>query len=160
MDFVDNALDLGSGTIRGRAVVNNPDGFLTPGMFGQMRLLASGSYNGMLVPDVAVVTDQTRKIALVVGADGMVSPRVFGTWSANRWPARRARVADTGGSRHNRRRAARPAGHQGEPQTRQDRATSAGRRPGAAADYRGTVDIGHRCHPRGALTDAVFALLH
>jgi RND family efflux transporter MFP subunit len=77
MDFVDNAIDLGSGTIRGRAVVGNPDGFLTPGMFGHMRLLGSGSYNGMLIPEDAVVTDQTRKIALVVGADGIVSPRII-----------------------------------------------------------------------------------
>lgn len=76
MDFVDNAIDMGSGTIRGRAVVRNPDGFLTPGLFGHMRLLGSGSYNGMLIPEDAVVTDQTRKVALVVGADGMVSPRV------------------------------------------------------------------------------------
>jgi RND family efflux transporter MFP subunit len=77
MDFVDNAIDLGSGTIRGRAVVRNPDGFLTPGMFGHMRLLGSGSYDGMLIPEAAVVTDQTRKVALVVAADGMVSPRVL-----------------------------------------------------------------------------------
>ncbi|MEY2884225.1 MAG: hypothetical protein RL490_1949 [Pseudomonadota bacterium] len=76
MDFVDNAIDQGSGTIRGRAVVANPTGFLTPGMFGHMRLIGSGSYNGMLIPEDAVVTDQTRKVALVVGADGMVSPRV------------------------------------------------------------------------------------
>jgi hypothetical protein len=45
-------------------------------MFGHMRLLGSGSYNGMLIPEGAVVTDQTRKVALVVGPDGMVSPRV------------------------------------------------------------------------------------
>lgn len=76
MDFVDNAIDQGSGTIRGRAVVANPRGFLTPGMFGHMRLIGSGSYNGMLIPEDAVVTDQTRKVALVVGADNMVSPRV------------------------------------------------------------------------------------
>ncbi len=83
MDFVDNALDLGSGTIRGRAVVRNPDGFLTPGMFGQMRLLGSGSYSGMLIPEDAVVTDQTRKVALVVGADGMVEPARRCNWG--RW---------------------------------------------------------------------------
>jgi len=76
MDFVDNAIDLGSGTIRGRAVVANPDGFLTPGMFGHMRLLGSGSYNGLLIPEDAVVTDQTRKTVLVVGPDNMVAPRV------------------------------------------------------------------------------------
>nr|WP_295661101.1 efflux RND transporter periplasmic adaptor subunit [Polymorphobacter sp.] len=76
MDFVDNALDLGSGTIRGRAVVSNPDGLLTPGMFGHMRLLGSGAYQGMLIPEDAIVTDQTRKAALVVGADGKVAQRV------------------------------------------------------------------------------------
>jgi RND family efflux transporter MFP subunit len=77
MDFVDNAIDLGSGTIRGRAVLRNPDGFLTPGMFGHMRLIGSGSYDGMLIPDGAIVTDQTRKVALVVGPDNVVKPAVL-----------------------------------------------------------------------------------
>jgi RND family efflux transporter MFP subunit len=76
MDFVDNAIDLGTGTIRGRAVVRNPTGFLTPGLFGHMRLLGSGTYAGMLIPEDAVVTDQTRKVAYVVGADNVVVPRV------------------------------------------------------------------------------------
>ena len=76
MDFVDNAIDTGSGTIRGRAIVRNPDGFLTPGMFGHMRLLGSGSYNGMLIPEDAVVTDQTRKLVMVVGADNSVRGKV------------------------------------------------------------------------------------
>jgi RND family efflux transporter MFP subunit len=77
MDFVDNVIDQGSGTIRGRAVVRNPDGFLTPGLFGHMRLIGSGAYQGMLIPEEAVVTDQTRKVALVVGPDGTVIPRVL-----------------------------------------------------------------------------------
>jgi RND family efflux transporter MFP subunit len=68
MDFVDNALDTGSGTIRGRAVVPNPDHFLTPGMFGHMRLLGSGSYSALLIPDRAVVTDQERQVVYVVDA--------------------------------------------------------------------------------------------
>lgn len=75
MNFVDNVLDTGSGTIRGRAEVRNPQGFLTPGMFGHMRLLGSGSYQGMLIPEDAIVTDQSRKVALVVGADNVVSAR-------------------------------------------------------------------------------------
>ena len=66
MDFVDNTLDTGSGTIRGRAVVPNPDHFLTPGMFGHMRLLGSGSYSALLIPDRAVVTDQERQVVYVV----------------------------------------------------------------------------------------------
>lgn len=76
MNFVDNTISQGSGTIRGRAEVRNPDGFLTPGLFGHMRLLGSGAYDGMLIPEAAVVTDQTRKVALVVGPDNKVSQRV------------------------------------------------------------------------------------
>ncbi len=75
MDFVDNALDTGSGTIRGRAVVANPDHFLTPGMFGHMRLLGSGSYPALLVPDRAVVTDQERQVVYVVGPDAVARMR-------------------------------------------------------------------------------------
>ncbi len=77
MDFVDNAIDTGSGTIRGRAVIRNPDGFLTPGMFGHLRLLGSGSYDALLIPEAAVVTDQTRKLAMVVEKDGTVAPRII-----------------------------------------------------------------------------------
>ncbi|MEP7007433.1 MAG: efflux RND transporter periplasmic adaptor subunit [Sphingomonas bacterium] len=75
MEFVDNAIDTNSGTIRAHAVIANPDGFLTPGLFGRARLLGSGNYHAMLVPDEAVITDQTRKLVYVVGKDGKVSPR-------------------------------------------------------------------------------------
>lgn len=75
MEFVDNALDTNSGTIRGRAVVDNPDEFLTPGMFGHMRLLGSGAYKALLLPDQAVVTDQTRQVVYVVDGGGVVSER-------------------------------------------------------------------------------------
>jgi RND family efflux transporter MFP subunit len=71
MDFVDNSLDTASGTIRGRAVVANPDHFLTPGMFGHMRLLGSGSYPALLIPDRAVVTDQERQVVFVVDDKGV-----------------------------------------------------------------------------------------
>jgi RND family efflux transporter MFP subunit len=73
---VDNALDTGSGTIRARAEVANPTGFLTPGMFGHMRLLGAHTYQALLIPDVAVVTDQARQVAYVVGPDGTVGQRV------------------------------------------------------------------------------------
>ena len=75
LDFTDNALDNRSGTIRLRAVVDNRSGFLTPGMFGNMRLSSAGTSAAMLVPDAAVQTDQARKIVLVVGKDGSVSPK-------------------------------------------------------------------------------------
>jgi RND family efflux transporter MFP subunit len=75
MDFVDNSLDAASGTIRGRAVIDNPGGFLTPGMFGHMRLLGSGPYQALLVPDQAVVTDQTNQVVYIVGPGNVVSVR-------------------------------------------------------------------------------------
>ncbi len=75
IDFLDNAIDRGSGTIRGRAVVPNPTGFLTPGLYGQMRLMASQPTDALLVPDTAVVTDQTRQVVYVVDAGGIVRQR-------------------------------------------------------------------------------------
>jgi RND family efflux transporter MFP subunit len=75
LDFADNGLDPRSGTIRLRAVLRNPDQFLTPGMFGNMRLSSGGTEAALLIPDAAVQTDQARKIVLVVGRDGSVTPR-------------------------------------------------------------------------------------
>ncbi len=77
MEFVDNAVDTNSGTIRGRAVVKNPNMFLTPGMFGHMRLLGSGRYTGLLVPDEAVVQDQSRQVVYVIDAKNVVHPKVI-----------------------------------------------------------------------------------
>lgn len=76
MDFVDNQLDPQSGTIRGRAVAPNPNGLLSPGLFGHMRLLGSGPYRALLVPDEAVQSDQARQVVDVVGGDGKVATRV------------------------------------------------------------------------------------
>lgn len=70
MTFVDNAIDPNAGTIRAHAEVANPDGFLVPGMFGRARLLGSGTYKALLVPSVAIVTDQSRKVVWVIGRDG------------------------------------------------------------------------------------------
>lgn len=75
LDFTDNGLDMRSGTIRLRAVVGNAAQFLTPGMFGNMRLSTSGTVPALLVPDSAVQADQARKIVLVVAKDGSVTPR-------------------------------------------------------------------------------------
>ncbi len=79
MAFVDNALDPGSGTIQAHAVVPNPTHFLTPGMFGRARLLGSGRYHALLVPDEAIVTDQERKTVFVLGRDNKAVQRVVET---------------------------------------------------------------------------------
>jgi RND family efflux transporter MFP subunit len=75
LDFTDNGISQNSGTIRARAVVHNPDYFLTPGMFGNMRLADGGTTPALLVPDAAIRTDQARKIVLVVGRDGTVAAK-------------------------------------------------------------------------------------
>jgi RND family efflux transporter MFP subunit len=75
LDFVDTSINTGAGTVRARAVVANPDGFLKPGMFGHMRLRGSQAYTGMLIPDSAVVTDAARKVAYVLARDGTVAAR-------------------------------------------------------------------------------------
>ncbi len=75
VDFTDNAIDPRSGTIKGRAVISNPDYFLAPGMFGNMRQTSGGVEQALLVPDAAVRTDQARKIVLVVAKDGTVDAR-------------------------------------------------------------------------------------
>jgi multidrug efflux pump subunit AcrA (membrane-fusion protein) len=56
-------------------MVDNPEGFLVPGMFGRARLLGSGTYKALLVPDEAIMTDQTRKLVFVLGKGNKVAPR-------------------------------------------------------------------------------------
>ena len=75
LDFTDNGLDPRSGTIRVRAIFDNPGQFLTPGLFGNMRLANGGKVNALLVPDEAIQSDQARKTVLVVGKDDSVSAK-------------------------------------------------------------------------------------
>jgi RND family efflux transporter MFP subunit len=75
LDFVDNRLDAGSGTIRARAVFDNRDLFLTPGLFGRVTINGSDPYPGVLVPDEAVGNDQDRRVVYVVAEDNAVSMR-------------------------------------------------------------------------------------
>ncbi|MBV8170147.1 MAG: efflux RND transporter periplasmic adaptor subunit [Alphaproteobacteria bacterium] len=76
IDFVDNQVDRGAGTIRVRAVFPNPKLLITPGQFGRIRVPASEPYQAFLVPDSALVTDQSRKLLMTVAADGTVVPKV------------------------------------------------------------------------------------
>jgi multidrug efflux system membrane fusion protein len=71
MNFVDNVVNPRTGTIRGRAVFDNKDGLLTPGFFGRLRLFG-GEHSALLVPDGAIVSDQSRRILFTVAGDGTV----------------------------------------------------------------------------------------
>jgi RND family efflux transporter MFP subunit len=72
VDFVDNAIDPSSGTIRTRAVIANPEGLFTPGMFARVRVPASLPYDALLVPDAAIGSEQVRKFVYVVDAENTV----------------------------------------------------------------------------------------
>jgi RND family efflux transporter MFP subunit len=75
IDFVDNQYDRSSGTIRVRAAFPNPNLFITPNQFGRVRVPMSQLRPTMLVPDAAVVTDQSVKLLFTVAPDGMVVPK-------------------------------------------------------------------------------------
>ncbi|WP_041711221.1 efflux RND transporter periplasmic adaptor subunit [Afipia broomeae] len=75
VDFLDNRLDIGTGTLRGRGLVKNQDLSILPGQFARVRVLGSAPYEALLLPDTAIATDQSRKIVFVVKADNTVEAR-------------------------------------------------------------------------------------
>lgn len=75
MDFVNNAVDRSSGTIRARAVFPNPGLLITPGQFGRIRITGSEPHEAILIPDSAIVSDQSQKIVMTVDAQGKVTPK-------------------------------------------------------------------------------------
>ncbi|MGZ5918799.1 MAG: efflux RND transporter periplasmic adaptor subunit [Hyphomicrobium sp.] len=75
IDFVDNAIDRSSGTIRGRAEFENADGRLTPGMFGRVQITVAAPAEALLLPDAAIGTEQVRKFVYVVGDDNVATPK-------------------------------------------------------------------------------------
>ncbi len=82
MDFVDNQIDRSTGTLRGRAIFPNPpigkdpgQVLFTPGQFAKIRLLGSGKYEALLLPDSAIGADQATRIVFAVAEDGTVLPK-------------------------------------------------------------------------------------
>jgi multidrug efflux system membrane fusion protein len=75
VDFVDNALNPATGTIRARAVLPNPDGIFTPGLFARVRLLGGSQTNALLIHEQAVLTDQDRRYVYILGKDNAAERR-------------------------------------------------------------------------------------
>src|SRR5512147_3258356 len=75
MDFLDNRLDVSTGTLRSRAVIPNKDLSILPGQFGRVRIIGSSPYEALLLPDTAIATDQSRKIVFVVKDDNTVEAK-------------------------------------------------------------------------------------
>jgi RND family efflux transporter MFP subunit len=75
IDFVDNAIDRSSGTIRVRAVFANPGSGFTPGMFARVQLAATQPKPALLVPEAAIGAEQVRKFVLIVDAQNVARPK-------------------------------------------------------------------------------------
>ncbi|MFZ0694779.1 MAG: efflux RND transporter periplasmic adaptor subunit [Alphaproteobacteria bacterium] len=77
LNFVDNQFNRSAGTIRVRAVFPNHDLLIRPGQFGRVRVPSPDARQAILVPDSAIIADQSRKIVMTVKDDGTVEPRVI-----------------------------------------------------------------------------------
>ena len=75
LNFLDNRLDQGTGTLRARALVQNDNRLFSPGMFARVRVAGSPAYAGLLLPESAIGTDQISRFVLVVAEDGTVERR-------------------------------------------------------------------------------------
>jgi RND family efflux transporter MFP subunit len=75
LDFFDNQVNPQTGTIRLRAVFDNGDRALVPGMFANVRVLAGPPERTLVIPDVAVQSDQGYKFAFVANAEDKVETR-------------------------------------------------------------------------------------
>jgi RND family efflux transporter MFP subunit len=75
MDFFDNAVDRGFGTVRARAVFPNPGAIFLPGMFARVQVAAAAPKVALLVPDAAVGAEQARKFVLVVDNENVARPK-------------------------------------------------------------------------------------
>ncbi len=75
LDFLENRLDAGTGTLRARAIVENEEALFSPGMFARVRLQGSPEFQALLLPDEAVGTDQANRFVYVVGSDDVPERR-------------------------------------------------------------------------------------
>jgi multidrug efflux system membrane fusion protein len=75
LDFIDNAVNRSSGTIRARATVPNPDLAIMPGQFARLRVPSERPGPALLLPPAAIVPDQSRKVVMTASADGTVTPK-------------------------------------------------------------------------------------
>ena len=85
MDFLDNQVDRGSGTIAVRAVLDNKDRVFTPGLYTRVRLVGSGEFSAVLIDDKAVLTDHDRNYVYIVDKDGLAQRRDVKLGGSSHW---------------------------------------------------------------------------
>lgn len=72
IDFVDNQVNTGTGTVTIRGIFANPHGVMTSGMFARLRVPGSEPYTALLIPDAAINSDQSERFVFIVGSDDVV----------------------------------------------------------------------------------------
>jgi RND family efflux transporter MFP subunit len=75
LDYAPPTIDPSTGTVTARAILTNADHVLLPGMFVRVRVPVGTQENALLVPDVALGTDQSGRYLLVAGKDDVVVQR-------------------------------------------------------------------------------------
>lgn len=75
INFVDNQIDPETSTMRARAVFDNSDGTLVPGLFARIRVAGSASYESVLINDRAIGTDLDSKYVLILDENNSVQYR-------------------------------------------------------------------------------------
>jgi len=75
INFVDNEIDMNTGTIEHRAILANHNHLLEPGMFGKVKLQGSAEYEAIMIPDDIIGTNQSLRYVYVLGEDNIVTVR-------------------------------------------------------------------------------------
>ncbi|MDB5341490.1 MAG: mexA [Planctomycetaceae bacterium] len=66
INFIDNQLDGSTGTLRGRAMIHNHDGLLSPGLFVRLRVPIGAAHKAILVREEALGSDQGQRFVYVI----------------------------------------------------------------------------------------------
>jgi len=75
IDFIDNRIDISTGTLEVRAIIPNPDLLLLPGMFAHIQIPGDRPYTTLLIPDAAINVDQTLQYVFVINQDHVAERR-------------------------------------------------------------------------------------
>ena len=75
LDYVAPEIDSSTGTLAGRAIIDNKDAVLEPGLFVRVRIPKQLNVESLLVPDIALGNNQQGRYLLIVGDKNVVEQR-------------------------------------------------------------------------------------
>jgi len=75
LDYISPTINQSTGTLAVRGILSNPDRVLLPGFFVRVRVPFDKQQDALLVPDVALGSDQAGRYVLVVNGDNVVEQR-------------------------------------------------------------------------------------